>query len=80
MDKFIAQIRVIAQSWITRLSAVAVLVTTFAGDIANIAPDPYADDIVKVGVTVAAWLATAIAALRLVAPVPPAERGVLPPD
>jgi len=86
-DKFVnllaqtrARAAVVAASAVTFLSGVAVLVTTFSGDIASVAPEGYADDVLKVSVIVLAWLATAITALRRVTPVNPSERGVLPND
>lgn len=77
LSKAVARARVVATSAVTFLSGLAVLVTVLSPQIAAVAPEGYADDVVRVSAVVVAWLATAVTALRRVTPVEKSERGIL---
>ena len=80
LDEIQAKAKVVATSVVTVLSGLAVLVTSFANEIAAVAPEGWQDNVLGVGVTVTAWLTAAVAALRKVTPVPADQVGVLPPQ
>lgn len=79
MSDLIARARVVVRAAPTWLTAVSVVLTAAAREISTVAPDG-GEDVVRWLVTAAAWLASAVAIIRRVTPVPAQERGVLPKE
>lgn len=79
MSDLIARARVVLRAAPTWLTAVSVVLTAAAREISTVAPDG-GEDVVRWLVTAAAWLASAVAIIRRVTPVPAQERGVLPKE
>lgn len=76
MSDLLARARVVLRAAPTWLTAAAVVLTAAAHEISTVAPSG-GEDIVRWLVTAAAWLTSAVAIIRRVSPVPPAERGLL---
>lgn len=79
MKKLLARIRVILTAAPTWLVFAALFVSTVTEEVAKVLPADWAAQVVTVGGHIVSWLAAAIAIVRRVAPVLPAERGILPP-
>lgn len=69
----------IAGSAVTWISAAAAAAPLVAGEIAKHAPD-HAEEVARYGTTVAAWLISAVAIIRIVFPAPEETHGILLPE
>lgn len=79
MTKLLARARVVLRAAPTYLTAVAAATPFVSTQLATVLPDQ-AERIGSIGLCVAAWLTAAVLIIRRVAPVLPADRGVLPTD
>jgi len=76
MTDLIARARVVLRAAPTWLTALSVMLTAAAHEISTVAPDG-GQDVVRWLITAAAWLASAVAIIRRVTPVPADQRGIL---
>jgi hypothetical protein len=77
MDKFMAKVKVVLTALPTYMTALAVIVTIVARQLADVLPDKAAG-IVQWSATIVAFLTAAVTVIRNVTPVLPIQRGVLP--
>lgn len=78
MNQILDRVAVIASSAVTYLMALALGITAAAGEISQAAPEG-GETVVQWAIIALTGISTAIAAIRRVTPVPPDERGILPP-
>lgn len=79
MKKFWERVKVVWRAAPTWLTGASVVVGVVAEEIADVLPAGAAEDVGHVALVVVAWLGAAIGIIRRVTPVPPEERGILPP-
>lgn len=79
MNTTIARIKVIAQASVTWLLVAMTVVQIVADEIVSVLPAGVAENVGAVTLRVVAVLAAAVAIIRRVSEVTPADRGLLPP-
>lgn len=77
MVDLIERAKVVATTAVTYLTAVAVLITAAHEEIAGLLPEGTAEDVAGYVVIALGWIGAAIAIIRRVTPVDPANRGLL---
>ena len=78
MTKLLARARVILTAAPTYLVAAAAVVTIVADEAAKVLPTGWQDNAAQIAGAVLAVIGAAVAIVRRVTPVLPAERGILP--